>query len=64
MNAIETLERARRDSLFLTGLLYLDKTRRPFVEQCNMVDEPLATLSQERTRPPKKALDEIMASLQ
>jgi 2-oxoglutarate ferredoxin oxidoreductase subunit beta len=62
-NAISTLEKARREQLFLTGLLYLDKTRRPFVEQCNLIDEPLATLPQERVRPPKKALDEIMAAL-
>ena len=62
-NAIETLEKSRRESLFLTGLLYLDKTRRPFVEQCNLIDEPLATLSSDRVRPPKKVLDEIMASL-
>jgi 2-oxoglutarate ferredoxin oxidoreductase subunit beta len=62
--AFETVERARRENLFLTGLLYLDKTRRPFVEQLNVIeDAPLGTLPQDRTRPPKKALDEIMASL-
>jgi 2-oxoglutarate/2-oxoacid ferredoxin oxidoreductase subunit beta len=62
-NAIMTVEKARREQLFLTGLLYLDKTRRPFVEQCNLVDEPLATLPESRTRPPKTVLDEIMKSL-
>ena len=31
--------------------------------QLNVVDEPLATLPLERTRPPKAALDEIMESL-
>ncbi len=62
-NAVMTIERARREQLFLTGLLYMDKTRRPFVEQCNVVDEPLATLPADRTRPPKPVLDEIMNSL-
>ena len=62
-NAVATVERGRRDQLFLTGLLYLDKTRRPFEEQCNLVDAPLATLKSEHTRPPKTVLDEIMASM-
>jgi 2-oxoglutarate ferredoxin oxidoreductase subunit beta len=59
-NAILTVEKARREQLFLTGLLYLDKTRRPFTEQCNLIDEPLATLPESRTRPAKPVLDEIM----
>ena len=62
-NAMMTLEKARREQLFLTGLLYLDKNRRSLVEQCNLIDEPLAGLGMDRVRPPKKALDEIMASL-
>ncbi len=62
-NAVMTIERSRSEQLFLTGLLYLDKTRRPFHEQCNVIDEPLATLPAERVRPGKKVLDEIMASL-
>ncbi|HYF50365.1 MAG TPA: 2-oxoacid:ferredoxin oxidoreductase subunit beta [Planctomycetota bacterium] len=61
--AVSTIERARRDQLFLTGLLYLDKTRRPFVEQLNLIEEPLATLPQERIRPAKNVLDEIMNTL-
>jgi len=63
MAAVTTIEKSRRDQLFLTGLLYLDKSRRQFADQLNMIDEPLATLGQDRTRPPKKALDEIMMSL-
>ena len=62
-NAIVTIEKSRRDQLFLTGLLYMDKSRRSFDEQCNMIDEPLNCLSQEQTRPTKKVLEEIMASL-
>src|SRR5436190_573696 len=61
--AVATIERARRESLFLTGLLYLDKGRRSFTETCNMVDDPLATIAPERVRPSKASLDEIMNSL-
>lgn len=62
-HAVATIERARRESLFLTGLLYLDKSRRSFTDTCNMVDDPLATIAPERVRPGKPALDEIMHSL-
>jgi len=61
--AVNTIERARREQLFLTGLLYLDKTRRPFVEQLNLIDEPLASISPERLRPGKNVLDEVMNGL-
>ena len=62
-HAMATIERARHEQLFLTGLLYLDRTRRAFADTCNLVDAPLATLPQERVRPTKVALDEIMNSL-
>ncbi|HYG75771.1 MAG TPA: 2-oxoacid:ferredoxin oxidoreductase subunit beta [Planctomycetota bacterium] len=61
--AVMSIEKSRREQLFLTGLLYLDKTRRPFSEQCGVIPEPLATIANERVRPPKKVLDEIMATL-
>ncbi|MFH0940101.1 MAG: 2-oxoacid:ferredoxin oxidoreductase subunit beta [Planctomycetota bacterium] len=56
------MERARQENLFLTGLLYYDKSRRSLREQCNLVDEPLATLPVERVRPSKKAFEEIIAA--
>jgi hypothetical protein len=34
-----------------------------FIDTLNLVDEPLAFLPVERTRPPKAALDEIMEAL-
>lgn len=61
--AIGTIDKAKREQLFLTGLLYVDKSRRPFVDQQNVVEEPLATLPADKVRPPKAALDEILASL-
>ncbi len=62
-HAIATLERARREQLFLTGLLYLDNTKRMYIETLNMVKEPLATLPQDCVRPGKAALDEMMNAL-
>jgi len=48
---------------FLTGLIYLDTEKKNLIDLLNVVDEPLATLPLERTRPPQSALDEIMDAL-
>jgi 2-oxoglutarate/2-oxoacid ferredoxin oxidoreductase subunit beta len=47
----------------LTGVFYIDTQKPSFTDLLNMVDEPLATLPQERTRPSRQVLDEIMAKL-
>ena len=41
----------------------IEPDRDDFLTQLNLVDEPLATLPLERTRPGKEALDEIMEGL-
>ncbi len=63
IHAVATIERARQEKLFLTGLLYLDGSRRSFTDTLNLVDEPLNTLPSERVRPPQSALDEMMQAL-
>ncbi len=64
MNALQMLNTAREQRLFLTGLLYHRKGGPPpLVDQINMVDEPLATLPQSRVRPSPEVLEQIMASL-
>jgi 2-oxoglutarate ferredoxin oxidoreductase subunit beta len=45
---------------YATGLLYIDTAKRDFCSTLNLVDEPLASLPLERTRPSRAALDEIM----
>ena len=47
----------------LTGVLYVNTGKPNFLEMLNIVDEPLATLPQSRTRPPKEVLDEVMEEL-
>jgi len=61
--AIVTILHAAEEKKFLTGLLFIDESKPDFVTMSNLVDEPLASLGQERTRPPKEALDKIMAEL-
>ncbi|HEX7077466.1 MAG TPA: 2-oxoacid:ferredoxin oxidoreductase subunit beta [Candidatus Eisenbacteria bacterium] len=59
--ALTTLHQSREEGKFVTGLLYVDPRKPAFDEEAAMVDEPLASLPLERVRPPKSALDEVMA---
>jgi 2-oxoglutarate ferredoxin oxidoreductase subunit beta len=63
MNALRTLSEAEKQGHVVTGILYLDPSRKHFVDQLNLVDEPLGTLPESRTRPPRAALDQIMEEL-
>jgi 2-oxoglutarate ferredoxin oxidoreductase subunit beta len=47
----------------LTGLLYVDPKAPTLVDRLGLVDEPLATLPEGRTRPTRATLDAINASL-
>jgi 2-oxoglutarate ferredoxin oxidoreductase subunit beta len=61
--ALDLLLDAHDKQQFLTGLIYVDTTRKNLVELLNMIEEPLATLPLSRVRPPQSALSEIMDSL-
>ncbi len=64
VNAVKALMEAHEKGEVLTGVFYLDTQKPSFTDLLNMVDEPLATLPQERTRPSKEVLTEIMKRLQ
>jgi len=61
--ALEALVKAEEKQEVLTGLLYLNTAQKNFLELLDTVSEPLASLPQERLRPSKEALDEIMGEL-
>ncbi len=61
--ALQNLLDSERRGEISTGLLYIEPDRPDFIEQLNMVDEPLATLPLERVRPGREALAEIMDAL-
>ncbi len=63
LNALKTLYEAEKAGQVVTGILYLDSSRKHFIDQMNVIDEPLATLPLERTRPPREALEQIMEEL-
>jgi 2-oxoglutarate ferredoxin oxidoreductase subunit beta len=61
--AVGRLMEAVRSGEVLTGVLYVDARAPSFVEAMELADEPLATLPEERVRPPREALEEIVQSL-
>ena len=63
-NAVKTLMEAEEKNEVLTGVFYINTEKPTFSDLLGMVDEPLATLPESLTRPPKSALDALMANLQ
>jgi 2-oxoglutarate/2-oxoacid ferredoxin oxidoreductase subunit beta len=64
VKAVSTLMEAHEKGEVLTGVFYIDTKKPTFTDLLNMVPEPLATLPESVTRPPKSALDTLMAALQ
>ncbi len=62
-NAVRTLMEAQQKNEVLTGVFYIDTKKPSFIDMLSVVDEPLGTLPQSVTRPPKSALDSLMANL-
>ncbi len=63
-NAVHTLMEAEAKHEVLTGVLYITTEKPSFTDLLNLVDEPLGTLAESLTRPPKSALDALMTNLQ
>jgi 2-oxoglutarate/2-oxoacid ferredoxin oxidoreductase subunit beta len=64
VGAVRTLMAAQEKGEVLTGVFYIDTKKPSFIDLLGLVDEPLATLPESVTRPPKSALESLMASLQ
>src|ERR1700691_4556009 len=63
-DAVRTLMEAHQSNEILTGVFYIDTQKPTFIDLLNIVDEPLGQLAESVVRPPKSALDGLMASLQ
>jgi len=61
--ALAALDEAEAKGEVLTGALYVNTSKPTFIDQLNLVDEPLATLPEARVRPSKSALESIMEEL-
>ena len=62
-NALRAIHDAAETREVLTGVLYVNNAAPTLLDMLNVVDEPLATLPESRTRPSREALDEIMEEL-
>jgi 2-oxoglutarate ferredoxin oxidoreductase subunit beta len=47
----------------LTGVFYINTEKPTFIDHLGLVDEPLGTLPESVTKPPKAVLDGLMNSL-
>ena len=62
-NAVRTLMEAQTNGEILTGVFYINTTQPTFIDLLNVVDQPLGTLPESLTRPPKSAFDALMGEL-
>jgi 2-oxoglutarate ferredoxin oxidoreductase subunit beta len=63
MTALRLLHETARRGEFATGVIYLEPDKDDFLTALNTVDEALAFLPPETTRPPKAVLDQLMEAL-
>src|SRR4030095_11699480 len=63
MSAMRLLHETMQRGEFATGVIYVEPDKDDFIDTLNLVEQPLAFLPTELTRPSKAALDEIMDSL-
>jgi 2-oxoglutarate ferredoxin oxidoreductase subunit beta len=61
--AATLLEEADAKGEVLTGVLYVNTSKPTFLEQLNMVDQPIGTLPESKTRPGREVLDQVMEEL-
>lgn len=61
--AFRLLEEARQQNQFITGLIYVDQNRKTLLEISHVVEEPLAHLPADKTRPSREALDRVLDHL-
>jgi 2-oxoglutarate/2-oxoacid ferredoxin oxidoreductase subunit beta len=63
IHALTRLTEAHDRGEVLTGVFYVNPQASNFIELLNVVDQPLATLPESMTRPPKEVLDACMEEL-
>lgn len=61
--AYKTLEAAHREQKLMTGIFYIDGNHPNLIEVLNLVETPLAYLSERQSRPSREALAEVMAAM-
>jgi 2-oxoglutarate/2-oxoacid ferredoxin oxidoreductase subunit beta len=60
---LKALEQAEAKGEVLTGVLYVNPDKPMFLDLLHLSDEPLATLPQAKSRPPRAILEEVLEEL-
>ena len=63
LNAIKRMAEAKESGEILTGVFYVNPKAPTFLDMIDMTEDSLATLPQERIRPSREALEQIMEEL-
>jgi 2-oxoglutarate ferredoxin oxidoreductase subunit beta len=63
LNAIKRMAEAKENGEILTGVFYVNTKAPTFLDMIDMTEDSLATLPQERTRPSRETLEQIMEEL-
>ena len=63
LNAIKRMADAKENNEILTGVFYVNPKAPTFLDMIDMTEDSLATLPQERVRPNREALEQIMEEL-
>ncbi len=63
LNAIKRLAEAKENNEVLTGVFYVNPKSPTFLDMIDMTEDALATLPQDRVRPSREALEQIMEEL-
>ena len=63
MAALGLLHEGQEKQEFLTGLIYVEPTKKDFLSLLQLPEKPLAILPDAKARPPREALDQMMDEL-
>jgi 2-oxoglutarate ferredoxin oxidoreductase subunit beta len=63
LHALSVINESAERGEVLTGVLYVNTGKPTLIDMLGLVEEPLATLPQSRTRPSREALDQVMEEL-
>ncbi len=63
MGALAALETAEAQGEVLTGLLYVNTAKPTLLDLLNLIEEPLSTLPENRVRPTRAVLEQVMEEL-
>ncbi len=63
MAALGLLHDGQQKQEFLTGLIYVEPTKKDFLSLLQLPEQPLAVIADEKVRPPRESLDQMMEEL-